>query len=227
MDRGSFCGVTGAHYFELRVSMALSFKVRVDLLWPALFCPLRTMFPRAIWLLRPGIELGSLIKHMHMCKYTLYSSTLEFFRDLIFFTLKNSLHSCCELYTRPLAHEARIILLDQLDMWEWRVFKFVRNKACPNIYQLEVGNEFCQFRKNFILPHYSDNQSAWVLLLNTTQRAIPHFFTTLKLYWLGFLTLQRLKRQLGCSIIIIYCILKIHNGRKKTIFWFGFWFQIN
>ena len=48
LDRGPFCGATVTLCFRLRMTLPMSFKVRVDQSLPALFCHLHAMIPRVI-----------------------------------------------------------------------------------------------------------------------------------------------------------------------------------
>ena len=43
LDRGPFCVATGTLCFQLRITLPMSFKVRVDRLLPVLYCHLRPM----------------------------------------------------------------------------------------------------------------------------------------------------------------------------------------
>ena len=66
LDLGPFCGATDTLCLGLRMTLPMSFKVRVDQLSPVLFCHLPAMFPRVIWLLGPGIEPGLLAPEVSM-----------------------------------------------------------------------------------------------------------------------------------------------------------------
>ena len=48
LDRGPFCGATVTLCFPLRMTLPMSFKVRVDQSLPALFFHLHAMIPRVI-----------------------------------------------------------------------------------------------------------------------------------------------------------------------------------